>query len=251
MPTYVQVQQIDGEQVRYPAFFDSSSGQTYLAASASGDGIADSGLWRIPIGEINGVTYFAAVRVLDNNSTVNASVADTRNVTTGNQPGDFFPTNVDLQSLLVSGSNELGRLDSYRCNGVREPTRPSTTTETRCRLILCLTYDAMWHQLGRRLDYPGYNSQSLRYQALPASDSVSLAYEFCLANPSASPSVVEQALNFSVLNASRPGFVPTVPYQAGSSGAVVSRRTSPMRTRRREHLLLTCRAAHCWRRGRR
>ena len=38
------------------ALKDPNSGVTYLAASAAGDGIADSGLFRLPCGEINGIT---------------------------------------------------------------------------------------------------------------------------------------------------------------------------------------------------
>ncbi len=210
-PDYIDVN-VAGQLVRYPALLDIATGKKYLAASASGDGIADAGLWRIPIGELNGVTYFAAVRVLDNSSAINASVADARNPVTASLPGDFFPANVDLQSLLVGGGAEMGRLDVYRCNGAAPSMQPLDDNGNPLSFQFGSPYDALWHQLGRRLDNPGLNTVGTRYQALPATDSTALAYRFCLANPSASPSVVEQALQFSLLNASNPNFVPTSPY---------------------------------------
>src|SRR5262249_16901799 len=49
--------------------------QAILAADAEGDGIADSGLFRLPVGDINGVSYFAGVRIIDNNSAINVNSA--------------------------------------------------------------------------------------------------------------------------------------------------------------------------------
>lgn len=204
---------VNGQIVQYPAFFDSSSGQTYLAASASGDGIADAGLWRIPIGELNGITYYAAVRVLDNNSALDASIAESRNAVAASLPGDFFPSNVDLQSLLVGGSGELAQLDQYRFNAASASLLPLNDSGNPMPFQFLSTYDAMWHQLGRRLDNPGWNVPSAKYQSLSTSDAMALAYRFCLTNSSASASVVEQALRSSLLNT--PGnskFVPTSAY---------------------------------------
>src|SRR5439155_2732952 len=50
-------------------------GPTFLAADADGDGIADSGLWKLPIGSIDGLTYYVAVRMVDNNSAININTA--------------------------------------------------------------------------------------------------------------------------------------------------------------------------------
>jgi hypothetical protein len=63
----------------YPALTQVDTGTTCLAADADGDGIADSGLFPLPVGTINGVTYFAAVRIVDNNSAINANTALSRN----------------------------------------------------------------------------------------------------------------------------------------------------------------------------
>ncbi len=223
---------VNGQIVQYPAFFDSSSGQTYLAASASGDGIVDAGLWRIPIGELNGITYYAAVRVLDNNSAMNASVADSRNSPTsaisGFIPGDFFPSNVDLQSLLVGGMSEMNVLDQYRFNNAAATTNLTPLADNGNSMPFQFTvgvpfsptpgstpfsYDAMWHQLGRRLDNPGWNVSGVKYQSLSTSDAMALAYRFCLTNSSASASIVERALQSSLLNTpGNPKFVPTSAY---------------------------------------
>ena len=68
--------------INYPALstyykHDSTKGfETVMAASASGNGIADSFLWRLPIGTIDGVTYYAAVRIIDNNSAINVNTAN-------------------------------------------------------------------------------------------------------------------------------------------------------------------------------
>src|SRR5439155_26543992 len=48
------------------------------AADADGDGIADSVLWKLPMGPMNGVTYYAAIRVIDNNSAINVNTALSR-----------------------------------------------------------------------------------------------------------------------------------------------------------------------------
>jgi len=107
---------------------------TTLAASASGNGIADSFLWRLPMGEINGVTYYAAVRVIDNNSAINLNTAgsslydfDAQGAPLPNM--GFFPGNTGIAELLstfnLSGAspsnlgNEFAALNLYRDTGLR------------------------------------------------------------------------------------------------------------------------------------
>jgi hypothetical protein len=51
---------------------------TFVAADVDGDGIADSGMFKLPIGQINGIDYYAAVRIVDNNSAVNVSSANSK-----------------------------------------------------------------------------------------------------------------------------------------------------------------------------
>lgn len=81
---------------------------TFLAADADADGIADSMLQEVPIGEVNGVKYYYAFRIIDHNSAINVNTAfsswrDFHNKgTASNEKGDvtvnlaLFPTNIGL-----------------------------------------------------------------------------------------------------------------------------------------------------------
>lgn len=109
--------------------------QVTLAASASGNGIADSFLWRLPMGEINGVTYYAAVRVVDNNAAINLNTAGSSLYdfeANGNPIPNlaFFPGDVGIAELLstfnINGSSvsnaptlgsEFANLNLYRDTG--------------------------------------------------------------------------------------------------------------------------------------
>jgi hypothetical protein len=46
-----------------------------MAADTDGDGIADSGLVKLPIGPIDGITYYCATRIIDANSAINVNTA--------------------------------------------------------------------------------------------------------------------------------------------------------------------------------
>src|SRR5207248_2860622 len=97
------------------------SGPTFLAADADGDGIADAGLVKLPIGAIDGITYYVGVRIVDNAAAVNAAVAWEPNPASdisAGLPGDFFPTNIDLRDLLTDPA-EVDRLNAYRFGGRR------------------------------------------------------------------------------------------------------------------------------------
>ena len=50
-------------------------GQTFLAADADGDGIADAGLRHIPGGDAGGISYYVGFRIIDNNSAINVNTA--------------------------------------------------------------------------------------------------------------------------------------------------------------------------------
>ncbi|MGN6507780.1 MAG: hypothetical protein ACTHM6_19645, partial [Tepidisphaeraceae bacterium] len=149
LPTFVS---IGGES--YPAFRVNIAAAgappvypttPFLAADADGDGIADSGLFEIPIGQLAGLTYYGAVRIIDNNSAINLNSASSRDwdfagdgsggyLSGGNYAG-AFEANVGLAELLrsynasltspsstayinmSSGSvNEFNQLNAYRFN---------------------------------------------------------------------------------------------------------------------------------------
>jgi hypothetical protein len=71
-PNFVQPR---GYSQVFPAWFLQNLGCLMLAADADGDGIADSGYVKIPVGELDGLTYYYAVRIIDNSSAVNVNTA--------------------------------------------------------------------------------------------------------------------------------------------------------------------------------
>ena len=174
---------VNGQTTQYPALRDPTTGFKFLAASASGDGMADGGLWRIPIGEVNGITYYAAVRVIDDNSAVNASIAykpnDANDLAAYNNDlyGNFFPTNIDLLGLLRAGggqtpAQQMTALNTFRWNGTTcslnmmyDPS-PAMGQTLPATWVFISPYDAMWQQLGRRLGNPGLNGDAAtRFQS--------------------------------------------------------------------------------------
>ena len=118
---------------------------SYVAGDADGDGIADGGLVKIPVGRIAGLTYYAVVRVVDNGSAVNVNTAGSRSMDfagngTGTPTTGFYGSNLGLIEMLQtynaaavfpavkSGNyatinhdgvgNELFNLDATRMNQV-------------------------------------------------------------------------------------------------------------------------------------
>lgn len=69
---------------------DVTTGMPYLAGDADGDGIADSILFRLSSTPIDGVTYYGAIRVIDNNSAINVNTAGLRTSEVG--PGSLIKT---------------------------------------------------------------------------------------------------------------------------------------------------------------
>ena len=201
-PLYPGAMTLPGGAV-VPAWVDNPANvaRSILAADADGDGIADAGLVKLPMGAINGVTYYAAVRIVDNAAAVNASVATWQN-TTGPLPGDFFPTNISLQGMLtqtnatVGGpiADSLNSLMAYRAGFPQQPPSStpvdiSTSRRTDFTFLTDAAFgpgmDGLWMQLGRQLDNPGLviPGSLSAYQALPPGDTASLAHQFIVPLP--------------------------------------------------------------------
>lgn len=209
-PTYVAVS--DGNTTRnYPAMklMDVSGQPVVLAADTDGDGIADALLFRLPVGQVNGVTYFAAVRVVDNAAAVNLALAMKPNTENGNGvTSDIYPTNLGLMGMLL-GSNEYANLNAIRFANTApglvpvgdSTSNPAAAGATRNEFRFASDYEAVWTQLGSRLNNPGWNTSSVRYKGLSTSDAVTLAYRFTLANQNATLSQLEQALPVSLASA--------------------------------------------------
>jgi DNA uptake protein ComE-like DNA-binding protein len=234
------VQTATGDTQNFPAFqyYDPKAATYYtvLAGDADGDGIADCALFRLSVGQINGVTYYGGVRVIDDSAALNAATAWQPNalasVPSGTIPGNFYPDNLDFNGLLVTGDS-LTTLNTYRWNGASAPsltpydereTTPAappaaapTSAQARSDFSFGNTYEAFWMQLGRRIANPGYISQSTQYQALPLSEMQAMARKFILHDPTvaaaaSSSSTLEQDLPASLFNNS-----PSMPYQPNQS----------------------------------
>jgi hypothetical protein len=195
-----------------------------FAGSASGDGIADSGLWQLPCGPINGITYYAALRVIDQNSAINASVAwrsdvdpasaSTTSASTTVANYGWFRSNVGLQEMLAAASadKEMQALNAVRFGSAAAST---TTTAPVSPTISSIPFDnggnartdfqfgswgdAIDSQLARRVTAPGMNSATQPYHGFNLLDSSALASRFSLLHSAVSSSLLEQSLPAELL----------------------------------------------------
>src|SRR5213075_187334 len=108
MPSFLINTSASANGLFAPNTNNASLGASYnaLAADADGDGIADSFLVRMPIGNINGITYYHAVRIVDNAAAINLNTAwaDRPLDPATNNPisfgAQFFPTSINLVDLI-------------------------------------------------------------------------------------------------------------------------------------------------------
>jgi len=239
------------------------SGGPFIAADADGDGIADSGLFKIgtlPGPQFSGITFYAGARIIDNNSAINLSTAwqSTSDYDTATgaaiRNNRLNPASIGLNELIQryfgatdyinfrSAINNGNALNNYRFGGAPantaswspgtdlklanyptpnppyadySPVSPNTilnnstassnyTAVSRSGDFTFVSQmDWFWTMLGRRLNNPGINNPiynvnsnpSVRFQALPLSDTASLAYRFCLRPSSSAAGMAEQYFN--------------------------------------------------------
>jgi hypothetical protein len=200
-----------------------------VAGDADGDGIADCLLFRIPGAYYDGLTWYAGVRIVDNNSAINVNTAwsqlgdflTTDTVTTPTQANwGFFQSNTGLLELVnnadVAGGNFTG-LMRYRFNDTNASpiaaqaaydetgkTPPFTTANppaNRPDFQYLTMGDTLYHQFISRVENPGWNFDTTygRFQALPEGDTAALAYHFCLTNPNSGQSLLESLLPNSLV----------------------------------------------------
>jgi hypothetical protein len=224
------------------------------AADADGDGIADALLWKLPTGPSENVTYYAAVRVVDNNSAVNVNTALSRDFDFDGSLGAlrgpaYFLGRVGLAEMLRSykpggGSvftlgEEFLALNVYRNNsgtgapivaGVsggrfRNPVDDAGNPRPDFQFVSLA--DALQSQLGRRIGNPGASTGQLNFRAFTPSDSMALGYRFCLADATASPAALERVLDRSLFqygdSSGRVLPVPTTPYGADEATRWIER----------------------------
>ena len=204
---------------------------TFLAADADGDGIADSTLWRVPVAENDGVTYYAAVRIVDQNSAINANTAwsatsDFTGASTfaapvatdalgGTAPTGgrtnlgLYPSHVGLAEMVTPA--EMTALNTYRFGSANPPAgvvgassvNPIDDTNTaRTDFQFNTQAEALWMQLGRRIDNPGYARPGVKCQSMGLSDTLSLANDFVV-RPTSLTSTVESKLQASLYTNAR------------------------------------------------
>lgn len=208
----------------FPAFVDAGNNALYLAADASGAGIADSALFRLdvtpesmtwPDGN-HPVTFWAAVRIVDNNAAVNLNTAwRTLDKDFGAGAGaniaaaafengllGAFRANVSLETLGATGW-DMTTLETLRFGQAARPSdipMKELTRTTRADYTFGTQGDAMENQLARRLTNPGWLDSAHRYAILPLTDSTGLAYQSGLYNPSVPQSQTEQTFSWSAVN---------------------------------------------------
>jgi hypothetical protein len=211
--TGVQITTVTLNGRDYPAFWVNIPGIGRVqvpAADTDGDGLADASYFKLPVGTVNGLEYYAAIRVVDNNSAVNPSVA----YAADQGAVAHFPSSLSIGNLLIGKNNEpqeqarhleWARADDNSANDFQTNPVPygsygpinDQPTGTRGRKDF--TYAALgaggmeqlyWFTAGRRLQNPGYWSDgsgpAIRMKALPATDAAALAYRGgTLMNPDA------------------------------------------------------------------
>ncbi len=216
--TMTQVPVINnGVTTNYPGFL--IGGTLYLGGDADGDGIADSGMFKLPVGELNGVTYYAAVRILDGGSAINATTAwygmfgfDTAATPAKIANQGFFSSNVGLMELLTDYnaagtygtlSPEMTTLNKYRFNSSAGTVVATNSAGTAVPyddagvaisdFVFSSQGDAFSTQVGNRVGNPGHRTTSLLMQSLPISESLAMASRFCLKSGTSSPSILESS----------------------------------------------------------
>jgi len=205
----------------YPALNLGGLDTTYVASDADGDGIADSGLMKLPMGKVDGITYYVGIRIIDDNSAINVNTAWSKTTDydgNGNlnvRNNLLTPASIGLVEAMFGAtattpatSAEFGTLQqNYKFNGAWQDLNvpigdtgfhrtSSNTVSSSPDFTFSSLQDALWNQMGRRLANPGYvtgdttgdpnttpNYNAKRYQALTWSEGTALKYGFCLMNP--------------------------------------------------------------------
>lgn len=182
-----------------------------VAGDADGDGIADSGLFKLPIGQLDGLTYFAGIRIVDNNSAINlntafsqtadAAPADTTLATPlgalGNSVADpskennlgVFRSHVGLIELLGAGSTpstlQREAMDKYRFGGTLSATPVADDGVARTDFVYTTRGEAM-EFLNQHVGNPGYPANVSGFgksKQFSLSHSSELAHRFVLPTP--------------------------------------------------------------------
>ena len=212
----------------FPALYDGVA--THLAADASGSGVADAALFPLNVapdarvaadGNSHPITYWGAVRVVDNAAALNINTswrsvdrtAGAVDLTAANPEYAFlgaFRSNVGLYQLLNA---MMGTTNATAEFSVFDPARMGTATASltmvddnnalRGDASFLTQGDAMENQLARRVLNPGANgSTTTRFHAMPVDASSDLSYHFLLMNPAISSSILRNSLIYTTFGRS-------------------------------------------------
>ena len=232
--------------VTVPALDYPYPGTQLVAGDADGDGIADSLFFRIPGANMDGLTWYAAVRIIDNNSAINLNTALSRDseytlssgslVSAGLNSNYYslFQTSVGLYELLNHNDifANFAAFNAYRVGAGVSQTPQADASPGGANPLLPVTRpdfqflsagDSLYQQLIRRIGNPGFNgngSANTRFQALPMSDQAALAYRFCLVNPESAVSQDASSVSETLLPYSLARFTST-------TGVSTSYRSTP------------------------
>ncbi|MGA2442060.1 MAG: hypothetical protein ABSH08_13985, partial [Tepidisphaeraceae bacterium] len=221
--------------VNVPAFQYASGGGKFYAADADGDGIADSLFFQIPGASLDGLNWYAAVRIIDNNSAINANTAWSRDsLTMAGAPDSWnlFQTSVGLQELINAGDNinnvntyrfhaataGLDALDETAINSNVPPATYDRTVASKDYAFISQS-EAYYQQLIRRIANPGSNIAGAPYRPFPLADEAALAYHFCLTNPNVSTpgTLLENLLPYSLFWKSAATAYNSTPYDPSNA----------------------------------
>lgn len=231
------------------AGFQANAGIRILAGDADGDGVADSLPFKLQIGRVNGLEYFAYVRIIDNNSAVNVNTAMTRAADVqgdGTLIGSFnyFTANIGLAELFRTYPNEasspptsyttfgaeFNRLNTYRFGAATVPQGVATAPYTVAPAAAPIrddggatdfywysVGDVLQHQLSRRPENPGFVTGAVKAKPFGIGESVALASRFILKDSTGMQGDLETALAESVFSHANLRNTPFSPDQAQSS----------------------------------
>jgi hypothetical protein len=247
-----------------PTSLGALTSYTYLAGDADGDGIADCGMFKLPVGPIDGVTFYAGVRIVDNCARVNVNTAMSRryDFTSAGQPtrtsgpsganayaGVYnlgcFPSNVGLAELLqtyqggVLGT-EFSDWLAFHFNsqspppGVITSASPLATSgnpvddygAARTDFNFTTFGDLLSSQIGRRPGNPGNIASGYPAVAYTDTDAAAISYHFLFDNPNDTRSPLERALHTSIKDIA-PNSANTVPTPYPTSTLITSATPPP------------------------
>ena len=168
----------------------------YLAADATGAGVADSALVRLSTSSIQGVEFYGAIRVIDNSSAFNVNTAWGRAIDLDDNGNcyNFVPSDLDLLGAMnATTSNgaptEMIGLNKRRfsgpaLSGIKKDDAGMDHPDVR----YLNAADEFWNGLGRRPDYPngwdkmGDKTGNVFERPYSWSDTAALAYHGGLLN---------------------------------------------------------------------